>query len=83
MANRQASFQLLAWAVGDFEFVEARTERKYNGKSIPVRVYTTRGLKEQARFALECARRIVDYFSGVFELTIPFQSPISLLFTNL
>lgn len=71
MANRQASFQLLAWAVGDFEFVEARTERKYNGKSIPVRVYTTRGLKEQARFALECARRIVDYFSGVFGIDYP------------
>jgi aminopeptidase N len=65
------STYLLAWAVGDFEYVEARTERKYNGKSIPVRVYTTRGLKEQARFALECAHRIVDYFSGVFGIDYP------------
>ncbi|KAJ5105123.1 Peptidase M1 alanine aminopeptidase/leukotriene A4 hydrolase [Penicillium alfredii] len=63
--------QLLAWAVGDFEYVEAMTERKYQGKSIPVRVYTTRGLKDQARFALECAHRTVDYFSEVFEIEYP------------
>ncbi|PWY79542.1 aminopeptidase B [Aspergillus heteromorphus CBS 117.55] len=65
------STYLLAWAVGDFEYVEAMTQRKYQGKSIPVRVYTTRGLKEQARFALECAHRTVDYFSEVFEIEYP------------
>ncbi|PLN77093.1 putative aminopeptidase [Aspergillus taichungensis] len=65
------STYLLAWAVGDFEYVEAMTERKYQGKSIPVRVYTTKGLKEQARFALECAHRTVDYFSEVFEIEYP------------
>lgn len=63
--------QLLAWAVGDFEYVEAMTQRKYQGKSIPVRVYTTRGLKDQARFALECAHRTVDYFSETFEIEYP------------
>lgn len=61
----------MAWAVGDFDYVEAFTERKYQGKSIPVRVYTTKGLKEQARFALECAHRTVDYFSEVFEIEYP------------
>ena len=71
MANHQTSLQLLAWAVGDFEYVEATTDRKYNGKGIPVRVYTTRGLKEQARFALECAHRTVDYFSNVFGIDYP------------
>ncbi|KAJ5404074.1 Alanine/arginine aminopeptidase [Penicillium cosmopolitanum] len=65
------STYLLAWAVGDFEYVEAMTERKYKGKSIPVRVYTTRGLKDQARFALECAHRTVDYFSEIFEIEYP------------
>lgn len=47
------------------------TKRKYQGKSIPVRVYTTRGLKNQAEFALECAHRTVDYFSEVFEIEYP------------
>ncbi|KAL4788415.1 peptidase family M1-domain-containing protein [Aspergillus varians] len=65
------STYLLAWAVGDFDYVEALTERKYQGNSIPVRVYTTKGLKEQARFALECAHRTIDYFSEVFEIEYP------------
>ena len=59
------STYLLAWAFGDFEYVEGRTEREYRGKHLPVRVYTTRGLKEQGRFALENAGRVVDYFSEV------------------
>src|SRR5215471_890223 len=63
--------QLFAWAIGDFEYVEAMTERKYNGASIPVRFYTTRGLKDRARFALECARRTIDYFSEIFEIDYP------------
>jgi aminopeptidase N len=62
------STYLLAWAFGDFEYVEDFTRRKYNGKNLPVRVYTTRGLKEQGRLALESAHQIVDYFSEVRSL---------------
>ncbi|EED15112.1 aminopeptidase, putative [Talaromyces stipitatus ATCC 10500] len=65
------STYLLAWAVGDFGYVEAKTERKYNGASIPVRVYTTRGLEDQARYALECAHKTVDYFSELFGIEYP------------
>lgn len=65
------STYLLAWAVGDFGYVEAKTERKYNGASIPVRVYTTRGLEDQARFALECAHKTIDYFSELFGIEYP------------
>jgi aminopeptidase N len=36
------STYLLAWAVGDFEYLEAFTERKYGSSNLPVRVYTTR-----------------------------------------
>lgn len=59
------STYLYAWAFGDFEYVEAHTARSYNGKKLPVRVYTTRGLKEQGRFALDHAWKIVDLFSEV------------------
>ncbi|KAL8952643.1 MAG: hypothetical protein Q9222_001449 [Ikaeria aurantiellina] len=59
------STYLLAWAFGDLEYVEDFTRRKYNGKPIPVRVYTTRGLKDQARFGLKNAYQVVDYFSEV------------------
>lgn len=59
------STYLLAWAFGDFEYMEDFTRRKYNGKSLPVRVYTTKGLKQQGQLALESAHQIVDYFSEV------------------
>jgi aminopeptidase N len=59
------STYLYAWAFGDFEYVEDFTKRKYNGKSLPVRVYTTKGLKEQGKFALGVAHQVVDYFSEV------------------
>ncbi|KAF3070716.1 Aminopeptidase 2, mitochondrial [Daldinia childiae] len=65
------STYLLAWAIGDFEYVEAHTERRYNGKQIPVRVYTTRGLKEQGRFALEHAPKTIDLFSESFGIDYP------------
>jgi aminopeptidase N len=64
------STYLLAWAFGDFEYVEEFTQRKYNGKSLPVRVYTTTGLKEQGRFALQIAHQVVDYFSEVCLRTV-------------
>jgi hypothetical protein len=54
------STYLLTWAVGDFEYIEDYTKRKYNGKPIPVRVYTTRGLKSQAQYALDHAPQIID-----------------------
>lgn len=43
---------------------------------MPVRVYTTKGLKEQARFGLKNANEVVDYFSEVryTQLAVIFQA---------
>ena len=65
------STYLLAFAFGDFEYIEAFTERKYSGKQIPVRIYTTRGLKEQGAWGLEHSHKIIDYFSEIFEIDYP------------
>ncbi|TKA66044.1 hypothetical protein B0A55_09641, partial [Friedmanniomyces simplex] len=65
------STYLLAWAFGDFEYIEDFTRRKYNGKTLPVRVYTTRGLKDQGKLALQSAHQVVDYFSEVFRIDYP------------
>jgi len=65
------STYLVAWAFGDFEYVEDFTQRKYNGRNLPVRVYTTRGLKDQGRFALEHAHKTIDLFSEVFDIDYP------------
>ena len=65
------STYLLAWAFGDFEYVEDFTRRKYNGKNLPVRVYTTKGLKDQGKLALESAHKIVDFYSEIFDIDYP------------
>lgn len=65
------STYLLAWAVGDFEYVEGFTKRKYGGKNLPVRVYTTRGLKHQGQYALDHAHQVIDYFSDIFGIEYP------------
>ncbi len=65
------STYLLAWAVGDFEYTEAFTDRVYNGKKVPVRVYTTRGLKEQGQWAFEHAPKVIDFFSEQFDIDFP------------
>ncbi|KAL9004377.1 MAG: hypothetical protein Q9188_002822, partial [Gyalolechia gomerana] len=65
------STYLLAWAFGDFEYVEDFTHRKYSGKPMPVRVYTTKGLEDQARFGLKNASQVVDYFSEIFGIDYP------------
>ncbi|WPH04075.1 Hypothetical protein R9X50_00696000 [Acrodontium crateriforme] len=65
------STYLLAWAFGDFEYIEDFTRRKYNGKNLPVRVYTTKGLKEQGKLALESAHKIVDFYSEIFDIDYP------------
>ncbi|KAI9657062.1 MAG: hypothetical protein M1821_003228 [Bathelium mastoideum] len=65
------STYLLAWAVGDFESIEGVTERSYGGGKLPVRVWTTKGLKEQGRFALANACKVVDLFSEIFRIEYP------------
>lgn len=62
------STYLVAWAVGDFEYIEGFSEKSYNGRKLPIRVYTTKGLKKQGRLALESATKIIDYFSDIFEI---------------
>ena len=51
------STYLLAWTVADLEYVETFTERIYDGKQLPVRVYTTRGLKEQGRLGVDVSAK--------------------------
>ncbi|EFX06492.1 aminopeptidase 2 [Grosmannia clavigera kw1407] len=71
------STYLLAWAVGDFEYVEAETQRTYSvagseqKQRLPVRVYTTRGLSEQGRWALQHAPAYIDFFSDRFGIDYP------------
>lgn len=65
------STYLVAWAIGDFEYVESTTVREYNGSKLPIRVYTIPGQSETGRYALETAQSAVDYLSTIFDIDYP------------
>ncbi|KAJ1658321.1 hypothetical protein IWQ61_002423 [Dispira simplex] len=66
------STYLLAFVVGDLEYIETFT-RKTEGKATPVRcrVYTLKGLKDQGKFGLEVAARTLEVLAGTFDIAYP------------
>ena len=60
------STYLLAFIVGDFECIESKTK---NG--ILVRVFTTPGKKHQAKFALKCAVKTLEFYEKYFDIAYP------------
>jgi len=60
------STYLLAFIIGDFEYVEAKSR-----KGVQVRVFTTPGKKHQAKFALECAVKTLDFYEKYFDIAYP------------
>jgi puromycin-sensitive aminopeptidase len=70
------STYLLAFIIGDFEYLESKTlgritttgETK-NGAL--VRVFTTPGKKHQAKFALACAVKTLEFYEKYFDIAYP------------
>lgn len=60
------STYLLAFIIGDFEYIESKTKR-----GVKVRVFTTPGKKHQAGFALECAVKTLDFYEKYFDIKYP------------
>ncbi len=60
------STYLLAFIIGEFEFIEGRTK---NG--VLVRVSTTEGKKHQAKFALDVAIKSLEFFNEYFGIPYP------------
>ena len=60
------STYLLAFVVGEFDYVETETE-----EGVTVRVYTPLGRGEQGRFALDVAARTLSFFHGYFGIAYP------------
>ncbi|MEN9390696.1 MAG: hypothetical protein RLZZ283_796 [Candidatus Parcubacteria bacterium] len=65
-SSPKMSTYLLAFIVGHFEHLEARTKR-----GVKVRVYVTPGKKHQATFALECAVKCLDFYEDYFGIKYP------------
>src|SRR3989344_5354369 len=63
------STYLLAFIVGDFEYIESKTKH-----GVQVRVFTTPGKKHQAKFALDCAVKTLEFYEKYFD--IPYPLPV-------
>ncbi|KAF9949606.1 hypothetical protein BGZ70_001700 [Mortierella alpina] len=62
---------LLAWMIGDFEYIETYTSGEFNGESVPCRVYTPVGLSTYGQYSLDLAVKSVEYFSRLFNIPYP------------
>lgn len=60
------STYLLAFIVGKFEFIESQTKSK-----VKVRVFTTHGKKHQAKFALDTAVKVLEFYEDYFGIPYP------------
>ncbi len=63
------STYLLAFMVGDFEYIEKKSKR-----GVIVRVYTTPGKKHQATFALDITVRVLDFYEAYFDIPYPLNT---------
>ncbi len=63
------STYLLAFIVGDFEYLEKKTK-----SGVIVRVHTTPGKKSQAKFSLECAVRTLEFYERYFAIRYPLNT---------
>jgi puromycin-sensitive aminopeptidase len=74
------STYLLAFIVGDFEYIEGRTRSrteshgKKTSQSTLVRVFVTPGKKHQAKFALDTAIKCLEFYNKYFD--IPYPLPV-------
>ncbi len=67
------STYLLAYIIGDFEYIETKTKAKgQNG--VTIRIFTTPGKKHQAKFALEVAKKSLEFLNDYFK--VPYPLPI-------
>uniref|UniRef100_A0A914CYE7 Puromycin-sensitive aminopeptidase n=1 Tax=Acrobeloides nanus TaxID=290746 RepID=A0A914CYE7_9BILA len=60
------SSYLIAFAVGEFDYVEGMTK-----SGIPTRVYMVKGKRDQGLFALEIAIKAIDWYNDWFDLKYP------------
>ena len=60
------STYLLAFIVGDFEYIEGKTKG-----GVLVRVFTTPGKKDQAKFSLDVAIKCLEFYNNYFGIDYP------------
>jgi puromycin-sensitive aminopeptidase len=66
MDSPKMSTYLLAFCVGEFDFVQCISDH-----GVVIRVYTPPGKADHGMFSLECAKRSLDYFDDFFNVPYP------------
>ncbi|KAJ9056680.1 hypothetical protein DSO57_1030462 [Entomophthora muscae] len=65
------STYLLAFIVGDLDFIESHTSGKVSGTPVKCRVYAPRGTASQGQFSLDVCTKTLDLFDEVFGTPYP------------
>ncbi len=60
------STYLVAFAIGDFDFLETKTN-----DGVKVRLYTAPSKKEQGRFALDVTKKALEFYTNFFDVPYP------------
>jgi len=60
------STYLVGMVVGEYDFIEGQT-----ADGIKCRVYTPLGCREQGKFALEVAVKVLPYYKDYFQIDYP------------
>uniref|UniRef100_A0A914XGU4 Aminopeptidase n=1 Tax=Plectus sambesii TaxID=2011161 RepID=A0A914XGU4_9BILA len=60
------STYIVAWVVGEFEYVETKTKM-----GVEIRVHSLPGKKEQGQFALDISKRAVEWYDQWFDIAYP------------
>ncbi len=63
------STYLLAFIVGDFEYLEKKSKG-----GVLVRVYTAKGKKNQAKFSLDVTAKVLDFYEEYFDIKYPLNT---------
>ncbi|OMJ10043.1 Puromycin-sensitive aminopeptidase [Smittium culicis] len=67
------STYLVAFVVGEFDYIEGIAKSRYSKQPIRTRIYTPPGQKESGKFSLSVAIRAIEFFENTFE--IPYTLP--------
>ncbi|KAF9466381.1 leucyl aminopeptidase [Collybia nuda] len=65
------STYIVAYANGDFKYLEKSVVMPLSGKTIPLRIYTTADVIHQAQFALDVKADVLPLYEKVFDVEFP------------
>ncbi|KAJ7911598.1 leucyl aminopeptidase [Mycena leptocephala] len=65
------SSYLVAFANGRFSYLEKKVEMPLSGRIIPLRVYATPDIIQQAEFSLDVAARVLPLYETMFDIEYP------------